>query len=129
MNEKEFRKAWDKAKKTGFGIYDTKRQLSINPDSLAFFWDSKKRKDKPLEEVVLLRNLMKLKDIYREKFGNDSPYDLKLLRKDPAAFVERMIRAVEICSLNYVLNTGEGSLNLCPQMNIVMGKRTFLWEH
>ncbi len=128
-NKKELADAMKDAQKRGFGIYDAERHLCINPESLFFFWGDKKREAKPMDEVVLLRSLMKLKNIYKEKFGNDSPYDLELFESNPAEFVERMIRAVEICTLNYVLQTGEGSLNTCPRLSMVKGKRSFLWEH
>ena len=128
MDRKELNKAMKNAKDKGFGIYDTERNLCINPDNLSFIWDTEKRKEKVMDEVVLLRSLMNMKDIYKEKFDGASPYELKLLEKDPAEFVERMIRAVEICTLNYVLQIEEGALNLCSRANIVKGKRRFLWE-
>jgi len=129
MNKKELNKAMNYSQDKGFGIYDAYKHLSINPERLIFFWKGKKRQEKIKEEVVLLRALINLTNIYKEKFGSDSPYDLALFAKDPAEFVERLIRSVEICTLNYVLQTGNGSLNMCPRMSIVKGKRSFLWEH
>jgi len=124
----ELDKALRNSKVKGFGIYDAEKQLSINPENLSFMWAGKEKETKPLEELILLRALMTLKKIYKDKFGDDSPYDLKLFNKDPAEFMERMIRAVEICTLNHVLQTGEGALNMSPRMSMVKGKRSFIWE-
>jgi len=52
-----------------------------------------------------------------------------LFKKDEGLFVERMIRAVEICTLKHVLNKEGGSLNINKRSSIVKGRRGFLWEH
>ena len=127
FEKREMNKVMLDVKKKGFGIFDTENKIRINPEALSFWWDSKGRK-KPREEVILRRDLMIIEGIFKEKFGNQSPYDLKLFNEDVAAFVERLIRAVEICSLRHVLNVG-GSLNVWKKSNIVKGKRGFLWEH
>ena len=77
---------------------------------------------------------MLIEKIYKEKFAKNkcsccsSPYDLKLFRKDPGLFVERLIRAVEICTMKYVLNIPDGNLNINKRPSIVKGRRSFLWE-
>jgi len=126
--DKELNKAFKDSKERGFGVYDSEKKLCINPEALTFVWDSKKRENKMLQEVVLLRSLMNIKNIYKEKFGNDEPMNLELFNKDIELFIERLIRAVEICTLNYVLQTGEGALNDSKRMNIVKGRRRFIWE-
>lgn len=128
MNKKEWNKAQNHAKKHGFGIYDTKLHLFINPMNLSFIWRGlfPKRK-KMYEEVKLHRDLLTIEKIYKKKFNNEDPMELGLFKKDIELFVERMIRAVEICTLKYVLNAG-GGLNVLQRMNILKGKRKFVWE-
>ena len=70
---------------------------------------------------------MIIKSIYKKKFKNQSSYDLKLFEKDCGLFVERLIRAVEICTLEYVLNVG-GALNKF-NATIVKGRKKFVWEY
>ena len=124
--EKEMKKVFDDVKKGGFGIFDSESKKRINPNTLAFFWDSEKKR-KIKRAVVLHRDLMVIEGIYKNKFKNQDSYDLKLFEKDCGLFVERLIRAVEICTLKYVLNTG-GALNKFNS-TIIKGRKKFVWEH
>lgn len=134
MNKEKMKKTKEEMKKTmksvrkyGFGIYDTKNKLSIDPLTLQFIWRGIKRK-KMKEEVCLHTDLARIEKIYKEKFGSGSSgLELDLFRKDIELFIERLIRSVEICTLKYVLNVG-GGLNRLKRMNILKGKRKFVWE-
>lgn len=130
-SEKEFKKAWKDAKKNGWGVYEPFLKKRIEANKLVFISSTgKKVKAKPRTEVQLRQNLMAIKKVYNEKFKKcTNPYCLSLFKKDEGLFVERLIRAVEICTLSYILNTGEGSLNLNKRMSIVKGRRSFLWEY
>jgi len=131
QKDKELDKAMKDSQKNGLGVYDQILKKRINVEALAFFSpEGKKIKKKPKKEVQLRHNLMVIKKVYNEKFKKcTNPYCLALFKKDEGLFVERLIRAVEICTLSYVLNTGEGDLNLNKRMSIVKGRRGFLWEH
>ncbi len=120
------KKVFDDVKKRGFGIFDSESMKRVNPKALAFFWDTEKER-KIKRAVVLHRDLMVIKGIYKKKFKNQDSYDLKLFEKDSGLFVERLIRAVEICTLEYVLNTG-GALNKFNS-TIIKGRKKFVWEH
>ena len=128
MINKESKKAFKDAKEKGFGLIDGKTLKRIDPEALVFIWDSNEKVKDMQKRVVLERDLMIVKKIFKEKFNDDNPYDLKLFRKDPGEFIERMIRAVEICTLNYVLNKGEGTLNKSKDSTIIKGKKKFVWE-
>ncbi|KKL73226.1 hypothetical protein LCGC14_2077000 [marine sediment metagenome] len=127
---KETTKAMRDAKKFGLGIIDQETGKRINPETLAFFWTGK-QKMKLQKEVVLQRNFAVIKKVYKEKFGKkcSNPYCLELFKEDIGLFVERLIRAVEICTMGYVLNDGNGTLNLNKCSTIVKGRKGFLWEH
>jgi len=129
--DKEFKDEMDKShedvKRIGLGIFDMEGRRRVNPETLAFSWPTGKA-PKAMEEVVLQRNFAVIKKVYKEKFGNDSPYDLELFKKDEGLFVERLIRAVEICTMGYVLNDGKGTLNLNLNPTIVKGRKRFIWE-
>lgn len=114
-------------KEKGVGIFDQIVKRRVDPDALVFTWPSD-RKMKLKSGVQLKRNLAVIEKAYSVKFGNNSPYDLKLFKEDPASFTERMIRAVEICTLNYVLSTGKGNLNLNKSTNLILGKKRMVWE-
>jgi len=126
MNKEEMKKTMKSVRKYGFGIYDTKNKICIDPLTLSFIWRGTKRK-KMKEEVCLHTDLARIEKIYKEKFGNSSSLGLDLFRKDIELFIERLIRSVEICTLRYVLNVG-GGLNKRKRMNILKGKRNFVWE-
>ena len=119
---------WDKAYKdsivNGFGVYDPILKKRIDSEHLVFIWpgEGKKRMQK---ELVINRSLMVLEKIYNEKFVDD-PYELKLFNKDKDLFVERLIRAVEICTLRWVLSKG-GVLNM-NKHTVTKGRKRFLWE-
>lgn len=123
---KEMRLVMSDVREHGLGIYDPKLKKRIDATGLCLMWDS----DAPIrvrKEFVLLRDLAIVKKIYKEKFGAQSPYDLALFEKDPGLFAERLIRAVEICTLNYVLNKG-GALNKDKNSTIIKGRKKFVWE-
>lgn len=104
-------KVWDDVNKKGFGIYDSVLKKRIKAEALAFFYKNGEGTGQLKEEVLLHRGLYQLEKIYNKKFGNDNnPYDIKLLNKNPDLFMERLIRATEICTLRYVLNK-DGALN------------------
>lgn len=129
MSKEELNKAMEDAKIYGFGCYDTESGLRIQPDKLTFVWNDKKKR-KLVEEVKLHSNLLQLEKIYKEKYGIldiGGSMELGLFNADPEAFVERLIRAVEICTLRYVLGVG-GGLNLSKRQEIVKGHRKFIWE-
>lgn len=129
MNEEELKKATDDAVKIGFGCYDREHGVRIQPEELIFIdSDGEEKKDKMRSQIQLVQDLVALERIYKEKFGDDSPYDLALFEKDSGIFVERMIRAAEICTLNHVLLTGKGTLNK-HNGSIIKGRRSFIWEH
>jgi len=121
----EWDKAYKDAEKNGLGIMDMKTGTHIDGTNLAFLWPSGKAK-KPQKEVVLQRDLITIEKIYKEKFGTTSPYDIQLFNMDVGHFIERLIRATEICTMKYVLNKG-GALNKC-KATITRGRRKFLWE-
>ena len=130
--KKEINKAWKDAKENGLGVIDPILKKRINVESLSFLWvhpDGKvKKPPKMRKEIELRRGLLIIEKVYKEKFVKDSPYDLELFKKDPGLFVERLIRAVEICTMRYVLNQPDGSLNINKRCSIVKGRRAFLWE-
>lgn len=127
LNKKEMNKVWKDVKKNNFGVYDPELKKRINPMNLAFFWGTEK-KNKIRQELVLHRDLGIIEDIYKKRFGTNGEGALSLDKwSDPELFVERLIRAVEICTLRYVLNKG-GYLNKYSRMSIVKGKRSFIWE-
>ena len=126
---KEMDKVWKDVRKQNFGVFDTEQKKRINPRALAMFWrfDDPEIGDKMREEVALHNDLLVIEENYKEKFGEDCAMDLKLFNKDIELFVERLIRAVEICTLKYALNKG-GALNNAKNMNVVKGKNNFIWE-
>lgn len=130
---KEFEKAWEDAQKLGVGVFDPVLEKRIDVEKLSFLWvapNGKKVKPPKLRKEIELRSrLVIIKKIYKEKFGNDSPYDLKLFRKDEGLFVERLIRAVEICTMGYALNLPDGNLNINKCSSITKGRRSFMWEN
>lgn len=128
--KKEFKKAWKDSKKNGLGIFDQNTKKRIDPEGLVFISPSgEKEKVKPRKEIQLRRDLMLIEKVYKEKFKKcTNPYCLDLFKEDEGLFVERLIRAVEICSLKYVLNKEDGGLNISKRMSIVKGRRSFLWE-
>ena len=135
---KEFEKAWKDAQKLGVGVFDPILKKRIDVEKLTFLWvasDGKRAKPPKLRsEIELRRGLVIIEKIYKEKFAKNkceccsSPYDLKLFNKDAGLFVERLIRAVEICTLRHVLSLPEGSLNINKRSSITKGRRRFLWE-
>jgi len=132
MNAKqEISKAMKDCEKNEFGIFDMEHKVRIKPEALSFFWNcscGKTRKPPKIRKEIELRaNLNIIMKVYKEKFKGVSPYDLKLFKKDEGLFVERMIRAVEICTLKYVLNL-DGTLNKNKHCSITKGRRRFLWE-
>jgi hypothetical protein len=117
--------------KKGIGIYDQEHKLRIDPEALAFFnQNGDENKAKPRTKVELTQDLVALERIFKKKYGSRwaDPYDIRLYGKDPAKFVEMLIRATEICTLNYVLRTGLGALNK-NNSTIVKGNKHFIWEH
>lgn len=130
--KKEFDLAWEDAQKKGLGVFDPTLKKRIKAEGLSFLWvhsDGKiKKPPKIRKEIELRRGLMLIEKIYKEKFSKDNPYDLKLFNKDAGLFVERLIRAVEICTLRYVLNLPEGNLNINKRPSIIKGRRRFMWE-
>lgn len=130
--KKEFDKAWNDAQRLGVGVFDPVLKKRVNVESLSFLYNCPAGKiHKPPKlrtEIELRRGLAIIKKVYKEKFGDDSPYDLKLFKKDEGLFIERMIRAVEICTMNYVLNLPNGNLNLNKNSSIIKGRRRFMWE-
>lgn len=124
---KEMDKVWKDVREHNFGIYDPELKKRINPNYLAFFWRKQDLEIGIKREVVLHRDLLIIEEIYKEKFGDQSPYDLELFKKDEGLFVERLIRAVEICTMGYVLNKG-GALNKWKPATIIKGKKKFVWE-
>ncbi len=132
--KKEFDKAWKDAKKLGVGVIDPHLKKRINIEDLTFIRvasDGKKGKFPKLKSEIELRSrLAIIKKIYKEKFKNcTNPYCLTLFKKDEGLFVERLIRAVEICTMNYALNLPEGNLNMNKRPSIIKGRRQFLWEN
>ena len=130
-NKTEFDEVWKDVEKLGVGVYDPHLKKRINIEDLAFFRvakDKKKKFPKLRTEIELRSRLAIIKKVYKEKFKNKSPYELKLFKKDEGLFVERLIRAVEICTMSYVLNLPEGNLNINKRPSIVKGRRRFLWE-
>lgn len=134
---KEFDKAWKDAQKLGVGVFCPILKKRINIETLSFLWvapDGKKTKPPKLRKEIELRSrLAIIEKIYKEKFAKGkcaccSPYDLKLFRKDSGLFVERLIRAVEICTMKYVLNLPNGNLNINKRPSIIKGRRRFMWE-
>ena len=124
--QKEMGKAFQDVEKDGVGFYDPETKKRINIKGLVIL-TSQKEKPEIKKEVILWRDLAIIKNVYREKFDNHSAYCLKLFEKDSALFIERMIRAVEICTLQYVLNNG-GALNIDKHPTITKGRNKFLWE-
>jgi hypothetical protein len=124
---KETTKAMNDAKRFGLGIFDQETKKRVNPETLVFFWPGN-RKMRLEKEVVLQRSFARIKQIYKEKFGDENPYELKLFNKDVGLFVERLIRAVEICTMGNVLNDGNGTLNLNKEPTVIKGRKRFLWE-
>ena len=135
---KEFDKAWKDAQKLGVGVFDPILKKRIDVEKLSFLWvapGGKKTKPPKLRsEIELRRGLVIIEKAYKEKFATSkcaccgSPYDLKLFNKDVGLFVERLIRAVEICTMRYVLNLPEGDLNINKRSSIIKGRRRFMWE-
>ncbi len=125
----EFNKAWKDAKEKGLGVFDPVLKLRIEADRLAFIGPTGKEiKVKPRKELQLRRDLMLIEKVYKEKFAKCmNPYCLELFKEDEGLFVERLIRAAEICTLKYVLNCG-GALNINKRPSIVKGRRNFIWE-
>jgi len=126
INKSEMDKAWKDAAKNGFGLYCPELGKRINIDNLIFVWKGEKEK-KMRDEIALRRDLIITEKIYKEKFSDQSPYEKDLLVKDPGKFIERMIRAVEICTLKYVLGNG-GGLNTDKESTVTEGRNKFLWE-
>ncbi len=131
--KKEFIKSNKDAKKLGLGVYDPILKKRIDITKLAFIWPcpaGKLHKPPKLRKEIELRSRLQIiKKVFQEKFGKDTdPYDLKLFKKDEGLFVERLIRAVEICTMNYVLNLPGGSLNLNKCCSIIKGRKKFVWE-
>ena len=130
--EKEYSKAMKDIPKMGVGVFDPITKKRIDITNLAIFYNcpaGKVHKPPKLRTEIELRSRFEIiEKVYKEKFGDDSPYDLKLFKKDEGLFVERLIRAVEICTMNYVLNLPDGCLNLNKSSSIVKGRRRFLWE-
>lgn len=133
----EFRKEFDKVNKDaeclGLGVFDSVNKKRIDVEKLTFLWKCSAGKlhkpPKIRKEIELRSRLVIIEKIYKEKFGKDTdPYDLKLFREDEGLFVERLIRAVEICTMNYVLNIPNGSLNINKRPSIIKGRRSFVWE-
>ena len=109
----------------GVAVFDVKNKTVIDMDNLAFFWLH--RPGKVRSKLQLCSGLARILKIYKGKFGVTSPYDLELYHKDPALFIERMIRAAEICTLKYVLNLDGGGLN-DSTTSLVFGKNQMHWE-
>ena len=122
---REYNRMLKDVRENGFGIFDTNTKQRINPSQLVLMWDSK-IKNPTLEEIKLGRDLVAVRKIYRERFKGKSAYGLALFREDPEKWAERLIRAVEICTLEYILDTG-GGLNLGPQ-SIAFGNKRMHWE-
>ncbi len=116
----------------GFGIYNIQTKKRVNIEDLSVI-----RGDKKIvrNEMELLQELKQIEKVFDAKFNSDknkdnpcgNPYCLELFNKDPGLFVERLIRATEICSLRWVLNRG-GALNTTMEATIVKGRKKFLWE-
>jgi hypothetical protein len=129
MNKLEFKKAESDALKHGFGLYDTGSNLRVKADNLIFLYP-RNQKRMMAEEVKLRRELVRLEKIYRGKYKTldiGGSMHLGLFNKDIEGFVERFIRATEICTMRYVLGVG-GGLNLFKEQEIVKGHRKFIWE-
>jgi hypothetical protein len=130
-DKKELKKLDQDIKKHRFAVLDQEHWIRIDPEQLAFFTRHGGKLEKmPRTKVQLVQDLTALERIFVKKFGNRwvNVYDMEMLKKDPAKFTERMIRAAEICTLNYVLQTGLGGLNKHND-SLVKGKKHFLWEH
>lgn len=124
--DEEMDKVWKDVRENNFGIFDIETKRRVNPEMLQFFWNTGMEQRKIKEEVMLHRDLMIIEKMYNEKFGKQShPLSLDLFN-DPEKFVERLIRAVEICTLRYVLNKG-GALNKCP-CHIIKTPIEFVWS-
>lgn len=126
-NPTEMQLAMQDMQKHGFGVYDPKSKKRIDITALCLMWDDK-LPVRVRKEFVLTRDLAIIKKIFREKFGSQNPYDLELFQSDPGLFVERLIRAVEICTLSFVLNKG-GVLNKDLGSTIIKGRKKFVWEY
>lgn len=123
----EMNKVFKDVKGKGYGIFNIKTKKRVDPEDLSIIINGDCKDMRP--ELSLRKNLKLIENVYKEKFGNDCPYDLELFKKDEGLFVERLIRAVEICSLRYVLRMRNGALNTCKKLSMVKGRRMFLWEH
>lgn len=124
--EKQFQLAVNDAAKDGIGILCNHQRVSSH--DLQFIWAGKEFKKEVKNKAELLVHLARLEDIYKKKFSDSDPYDLELFKQDEGFFVERMIRAVEICTLKHVLNIDSGALNLSEFLTITKGRYSFLWE-
>ena len=124
----EIKKAMLDAKKFGVGLYDTTIKKRIDINNLTFITEPYKVLKKLKPEVQLRASLIAIQKIQEEKFPNQSPYDLELFKKDEGLFVERLIRAVEICTLKYALNIESSALNINKKSSVIKGRTRFLWE-
>ena len=105
------KKVWEDVHESGLGIFDNILKKRIKPEALAFFYKDGEGTGKLKDEVLLHRGLYQLEKIFEKKFSKDNnPYDIKLYKNNPELFMERLIRATEICTLRYVLNK-DGALN------------------
>lgn len=125
--DKEMKIVMEDVKNSGFGVLDTKTKKRIDVTRLALFWEGE-RKVEVKRLFVLCKDLAAIEEIYKKKFPYECPYDLKLFEKDPGLFVERLIRATEICTMKYVLNRG-GVLNKGIDSTIIKGRKKFVWEY
>lgn len=128
IDKVQFDKAWQDAKEGGFGIYDRRWGIRIDPSDLIFVSPcGKVSKNLVRHRAALMANLATIERIYRKKFGSQSSMSLDLFESNIGDFIERLIRSVEICTLRYALNVG-GALNATENMWIIKGRQSFLWE-
>lgn len=124
--------AMKKTKKDCLGVlYRMKngKIVSLDSDRIIYYWNGKQTHKGKKELSNLYRQLQDCMKIYRAKFGKTSPYSLGLFNKNPAHFVERMIRAAEICTLKYALGIDGGGLNISKRATVIKGTHGFVWEH